>query len=181
MKKIFKIFSILLIVTVLSGCMGSMGPSEKTEEMLNRYIKNDQSIMDELDEYIGKQDLTEEQKERYKDIIKNEYSSIKYEIKNETIDGDAATVEVSIEVKDLYKASNVAEDYLIEHPTEFYTDGVYDASKFVDYKLGVMEKSTDTVTYTIYVNLIKKDNIWTIEELDDTTLEKIHGIYNYES
>jgi hypothetical protein len=44
-----------------------------------------------------------------------------------------------------------------------------------------MEKSTDTVTYTIYINLTKEDDSWVIDDLDDATLKKIHGIYNYES
>ena len=181
MKKIIRLTCLVLSAFLLVGCFGTMGPSERVEDMLNKYIKNDQDIMDELDTYIDKQDLTDEQKDRYKDIIKDEYSKIKYEIKDETIDGDAATVEVSIEVKDLYKATNTAENYLLDHPTEFYTNGIYDANKYIDYKLKTMEESTDTVTYTIYINLIKVDNVWTIEDLDDTTLEKIHGIYNYEA
>lgn len=180
MKQIIKILVLIFGLFLLVGCFGNIGPSERVEDMLNKYIKNDNDIMDELENYIDKQDLNEEQKERYKDIIKDEYATIKYEIKDETVNGDGATVEVSIEVKDLYKATNEAENYLIDNPTEFYTDGIYDTDKFIDYKLNKMEESTEIVTYTIYVNLINRDNTWVIENLDDETLEKIHGIYNYE-
>lgn len=181
MKKILSISCLVLSVILLSGCFGLMGPSEKVEELLGKYIKNDQTIMDELDTYINKQDLTDSQKKKYKEIIKNEYASIKYEIKDEKIDGENATVEVSITVKDLYKASQSAEKHLIDNPTEFYTNGVYDSNKFVDYKLDLMEKTTDTISYTIYINLVEKDNTWYVEDLDDATLEKIHGIYNYDA
>lgn len=148
---------------------------------MNRYIKNDQEIMDELDSSLTEQKLSKAQISRYKEIIKDEYSTIKYTIKDETVDGDEAMVEVQLEVKDLYKASKKAGEYLLDHANEFYTDGVYDESKFKDYKLQMMEETSDTITYTIYVPLTNEDGIWTIRELDDETLEKIHGIYDYDA
>lgn len=163
------------------GCVGNFTPSERVEEMFNRYIKNDQKIMDELDVYIGKQNLSSDQKDKYKDIIKNEYATIKYVIKDEKINGDEAVVEVALEVKDLFKASKNAGEYLADHSSEFYENGVYDKGKFVDYKLEEMRKYGETVNYNVYIDLIKKDGIWTIEQIDNETLEKIHGIYDYET
>lgn len=162
------------------GCTGNFTPSERVEDMFDRYIKNDESIMQELSEYMDMQDLTNEQKDKYSRVIKNEYASIKYNIKNEQIDGDEAKVEVAIKVKDLYKTSKNASDYLKSHAPEFYTNGSYDRNKYVDYKLDLLSKTEDYVDYTIYVNLIKKNGLWTIEQIDNTSLEKIHGIYNYE-
>lgn len=158
-----------------------MSPSEKVENMMNRYIKNDQEIMNELDATLTEQKLTKAQMTRYKEIIKDEYSNIKYDIKDEKIDGDEAKVELQIEVKDLYKASKKAGDYLLDHTEEFYTDDVYDETKFKDYKLKMMEEMTDTIKYTIFIELSNEDGIWTIHELDQETLEKIHGIYDYET
>ncbi len=170
-----------LSIFLLTGCFGNFTPSERVEDMFDRYIKNDESIMRELSEYMGEQELSDEQKKKYSQVIKDEYASIKYTVKDEKIDGDEARVEVAIEVKDLYKASKKAGDYLAEHAPEFYTNGIYDKDKFIDYKLDVMDKSKDTIQYTIYVNLIKKDGIWTIEQIDNESLEKIHGIYDYET
>ncbi len=181
MKKWIRLSISVMLVFVLSGCFGNFTPSERVEDMFNRYIKNDEGIMSELDEYMDAQNLTDVQKARYKEIIKDEYATIKYNIKDEKIDGDEAKIEVAIEVKDLYKASKKAGDYLVEHSSEFYTDGAYDREKFVDYKLGEMEKYGETVKYTVYVDLIQKDGLWTIEQLDNETLEKIHGIYDYET
>ena len=105
---------------------------------------------------------------------------MKYDIKDEKIDDETALVTVDITVKDLYKASEEASLYLQENPQEFYTDGEYDKEKFVDYKLKAMEKAKDTVDYTIDFTLTKIKNKWVIDDLNNETLEKIHGIYNYE-
>lgn len=180
MKKIAKWSLMVFSLILLSGCLGNMTPSEKVEDMFGRYIRNDINIMNELDSYLDKQDLSKNQKERYKKIIKDEYATIEYDIKDEKINGDEATVVVDIEVKDLYRASKEAGDYLLDNAEEFYTDSVYDKDKFIDYKLGVMEKNKNTIKYTIDIDLKKKDGTWVIKNLDNTTLEKIHGIYDYE-
>lgn len=181
MIKKLKVVLVLLVLLLTTACFGNMTPSERVEEMMSRYIKNDKDIVEELDSYLERQDLSDENEERYKKIVLDEYATIQYTIKDEQIDGDEATVEVAIEVKDLYKASNEAGKYLMDNPKEFYSDNKYDEEKFIDYKLKLMENTKDTVEYTIYVNLKKEDGIWSIEQLDEDTLEKIHGIYDYDS
>ena len=88
-----------------------------------------------------------------------------------------------ITVYDLYKAQRDATEYLNEHRDEFNDEeGNYDSSKFMDYRLEQMQKTTDTVEYTITFNLTKDDDDnWQITELSQEDLEKIHGIYNYDS
>ena len=81
----------------------------------------------------------------------------------------------------MYKTSSETEKYLENNPSEFYTDGVYDSSKFIDYRLEQMSKTKETIDYDITFNLSKKKNRWVIDEMDNETLEKIHGIYNYEN
>lgn len=179
MKKYLKINILMLGLLILTGCM-MMKPSEKVESLFNSYIKNDETIIKELDEYIDKQELNDEEKTRYENIIKDEYSTIKYTIKGEKIKGDKAVVNTEITVKDLYKANKEAELELKNNPSKFYTNGLYDKTKFIDYKLSLMENIKDTVNYNIDINLTKKDNKWYIDELGNTNLQKIHGIYNYE-
>ena len=179
MKKIFIISFTIFSILLSAGCIGLMGPSEKVDNMLSKYVKLDKTIMDELNDYIDKQELNEEEKARYKNIIKKEYSTIEYKIIKETINNNMAEVEVEITVLDLYGASKEAEDYLYENPSKFYRDGTYDSHLFIDYKLSIMEKYNETKNYTIYITLSRHDDIWYIEELDNNTLEKIHGIYNY--
>lgn len=175
-----KIILLTIGVLILTGCSFKMTPSDKVEALLNKYISNDADIMKELDSYIDEQELNDTQKEKYKEIVKNEYSTMKYNIKSEKKDNETAVVTVDITVKDLYKASENASLYLQENPQEFYTDGEYDKVKFIDYKLKTMEKAKDTVDYTIDFTLTKIKNKWVIDELNHETLEKIHGIYNYD-
>ena len=180
MKKSYKFYLIILFTIMLFGCSSIIGPSEKVEYLFNSYIRNDLSITSELDKYIDKQDLNESQKKKYKDIVLNEYSNLKYDIKKEVIKKNKATVTVNITVLNLYKSVKEAEAKLNTSPNEFYTNGIYDSTKFIDYKLDLMSKTTDTISYVIDIDLVKENNNWTILELGDENLEKIHGIYNYE-
>ena len=41
--------------------------------------------------------------------------------------------------------------------------------------------ASDRVDYTIKVDLVKEDDEWVPQAFDKTTLEKIHGTYDYES
>lgn len=181
MKKNIKYFLLIFVVSLLTGCLGNMGPSEKVEEFLNMYIKQDTSIINELEDYLNKQDLTQMQKARYRDIIKDEYSKIEYEIINEKVKDEKATVDVNIIVKDLYGASQQAENDLLDNPLDFYTEGVYDSSKFIDHKLDIMENYKVKKNYIINLNLTKYDNKWVMDNLDESTLEKLHGIFKYET
>lgn len=181
MKKKLIIILIACSCFMLTGCLGQMTPSERVENLMNRYIKNDKDIEMELDTYMKEQNLTGEQREQYKKIVLDEYATIEYKIKDEKIEGDKATVEVDIRVKDLFKASKTAGSYLVDHVDEFYTDNVYDEHKYIDYKLDTMENTTDKKNYTIYIDLTKKDGNWVIEQIDNETLEKIHGIYDYDT
>lgn len=181
MKKYLKIILIIFGTFILLGCTKEVKPSDKVEFLISKYVKNDKDIIDELNTYLDMQDLNKEQIERYKNIIKLEYSTLTYEIKNESIENNRAKVEVEISVKDLYKPSANAQKYLEDNPTYFYTDGKYDQNKFIDYKLKLMETSEDRVTYLIYFSLTKKDNVWTFNDISEDTLEKIHGIFDYEN
>ena len=44
-------------------------------------------------------------------------------------------------------------------------------------KLDKFNNAKDRVTYTINFNLTKIDNEWTVDNLNNEDLEKIHGIY----
>jgi hypothetical protein len=44
----------------------------------------------------------------------------------------------------------------------------------------MMSKETDTVTYTIDIKVEKDGDDWKVVQLSNESLEKIHGIYNYE-
>lgn len=185
MKKILKVMLVMVFAITLAGCSCMQkSAKDRVEEFLDQYRNLSANVLGDLDEVVETEtDLSEEQKESYRDVLKKQYSDLKYEITNEEYDGDTAVVEAKITVYDLYKAQRDATEYLNEHRDEFNDEeGNYDSSKFMDYRLEQMQKTTDTVEYTITFNLTKDaDDNWQITELSQEDLEKIHGIYNYDS
>ena len=102
------------------------------------------------------------------------------EVEAEAEAGIEVEVEVEINVYDYYKVNKDADNYLFEHRDEFIVDGVYDESKFIDYKLDKMSKNTDKVKFTIYFNLNKDNNgDWSLDEVSEVDEDKILGIYQY--
>lgn len=185
MKKILKVMLVMVFAITLAGCSCMQkSAKDRVEEFLDQYRNLSANVLGDLDEVVETEtDLSEEQKDSYRDVLKKQYSDLKYEITNEEYDGDTAVVEAKITVYDLYKAQRDATEYLNEHRDEFNDEeGNYDSSKFMDYRLEQMQKTTDTVEYTITFNLTKDaDDNWQITELSQEDLEKIHGIYNYDS
>ena len=185
MKKILKVMLVLVFAITLAGCSCMQKTAkDRVEEFLDQYRNLSANVLGDLDEVIDAETtLSEEQKEKYRDVLKKQYSDLKYEITNEEYDGDTAVVEAKITVYDLYKAQKDASTYLENNRDEFNDEnGTYDSSKFMDYRLEEMQNMNDTVEYTINFNLTKDDDgNWQISELSQEDLEKIHGIYNYDS
>lgn len=179
MKKL--VVTIIAFLFVLVGCTNEMdSPTKKVETFLNKYQKQDEEIIKEFDvSMIEEETLNDEQKEKYKDIMLDQYKNLVYEIKEEKVDGNKATVEVEIEVYDYNKALENAYTYLDEHQDDFLIDDVLDTVSFINYKLEQLMDYKDRVKYTITFNLSRKDtnSEWELEKLSETDLKKIHGIY----
>ena len=112
MKKMLIAF---IMVLFLTGCNNDLmnTPTKRVETMLNNYVTLDEAVVDDLDNTLLEETvMTNDQKSRYKDILKRQYQNLSYEIKDEIIDGDTATVEVEIEVYDYRKIIDAADDYL---------------------------------------------------------------------
>jgi len=179
MKKILSIFSICCLLLLTTACSLGTTPTSEVERLLAKYNNQDEEIVVELDDYVNNNDLTEEQNNKYKSVYLRQFKDMKYEIKEETIDGDNATVTAQITVYDYYKIDKAANDYLLQNPDEFKTEDTYDDSLFTDYKLSKLEDANDTVDYTIEFQLTKVDNTWQLNDLTQEQLEKIHGVYQY--
>ena len=180
-----KFISLILLVLgsfmLITGCETNLmnTPTKRVETMLNNYITLNSSVLDDLDETIvSDTSMTESQKNEYRDVIKKQYQNMSYEIKNETIDGDLATVEVEIEVYNYKKVINDSNTYLQNNQSEFLNeDKTINLEKFNDYKIGELKKTKDKVTYTMNLTLTKKDDKWVLDNLTDTEISKIHGMY----
>ena len=181
MKKI--IFTILALI-VLSGCSFkdmSNTPTKQVEAYLNNYQTLSSNVIEKLDSIVNLElDFSDSQKDTYKDILKKHYQDLVYTIKEETVNGDQATVEVEIEVNDYSKVLKEAETYRLAHEQEFLNDdNVFDTEKFNDYKLELLKSNKDRVKYTLYLSLNKVNDKWVLENLTKTEEDKILGIYEY--
>lgn len=182
MKKIFSILSIALIMTGCSfGRNMDNTPTKKVEEYLNNYQTLNSNVLTKLDSIVDQEEaFDEDQKTTYRDILKKHYQDLTYTIKEETVNGDKATVEVEIEVNDYTKALKEAESYRTTNESDLLNDeGIFDESKFINYKLNLLKSNKERVKYTIYFSLTKTDDKWVLDDLTDTEEEKILGIYEY--
>lgn len=179
MKKKILLLSICLLMLLTTACSLGDTPTSAVERLLARYNNQDEEILVELDDYINDNNLTDDQNTKYREVYIRQFKDMKYEIKEELIDGDIAKVITQITVYDYYTADKESRDYLSENMDEFMNDGVYDESLYVDYKLKQFETTDKTVDYTIEFNLTKVNNEWQVNELTTEQLEKIHGVYSY--
>ena len=181
MKKLISFLAIFTLI-ITTGCGNKMlnTPTKKVEMFLGNYQSLDDEVMSQLDDTLANENMTDEQKDRYKEIMKKHYQNLTYEIKDEVIDGDMATVTVEIEVTDYTKVMDDADKYLSEHKDEFNDkDNKYDESLFIDYRLDLLEKAKDRVKYTLDLTLTKVDGEWQLDDISDIDEQKIHGMYNY--
>jgi PBP1b-binding outer membrane lipoprotein LpoB len=181
MKKILTIIGLALILTGCSLKNMDNTPTKKVETYLNNYQTLDSSVLNELDSIVDDEILfTNEQKDTYRDILKKHYQDLVYKIKEETVNGDKATVETEIEVNDYTKVLKEAESYRITNESEFINEnGIFSESKFNEYKLNLLKNNKDKVKYTIYFSLTKVNDEWVLDKLTETEQEKILGIYEY--
>ena len=178
MKKI--LFSILAILT-FAGCTNMMQqtPTSVVEDYLHKYQTLDEDLLDQLKAVLDMDNLNDENKTAYEDVMKRQYQDLDYEVKDEKIDGDEATVEVEIKVYDYQSISKDTDKYLEEHKEEFYgTDKEVDMDKYMEYRIGKLNDAKDKVTYTIYFTLTKdKDDKWVLDDLSEQERLKLHGLY----
>lgn len=172
------------MIIFLCGCENDLmnTPTKRVETLMNNYVTLDKEVLSDLDEtLLGETLMNNDQKERYRDVLKRQYQHLSYKIKDESIDGDNAVVSVEIEVYDYSKVLNEVNNYLNTNSKEFFNNETNetDISKFNDYKIESLEKAKDKVTYTLDLTLTKNDNKWVLDNLTDVEISKIHGMYQY--
>ena len=175
-----KILPLLLLIFMLTAC-GASNARMATENYLKQYKTLDSEVLIDLESQVEKENLTEKQKEKYRDILKKQYKDLSYEILEEEYDNEVSYITVKIEVYNLYKAQDDAAYYLENNREEFNNDeGEYDFEKYMDYKLDKMKDTTERVEYTIIFTVTKEDDKYVVEQPTEDDLLKIHGVYNYD-
>ena len=174
-----KFLVIITLIIFLVGCACSVkgGAKESLYIFLEKYKYLDKSLVEDVDSYVLGESLSEEQKEKYKEIILRQYKDMDYEIVKEEYKNKKAYITVKVTVYDLFEAQNETEDYYIEHEDEFLKDGEYDADKYINDKLEFMKNYTKKVTNEITFVLHEDKNMWVVEQPSSSDLAKIHGMY----
>lgn len=178
MKKII-LFLTCIFLAVGCSCANNKA-ADAVKDYLNDYKGLSDNVLKDIETLAEKENIDENNKDAYRETLKRQYRDLMYTIENEDYDGDSAKVTAKITVYDLYKAQKNSNDYLNEHKDEFTTNGAYDTAKYLEYKLKEMSKITDTISYTIVFKVNKEDGKWKVEQPNEETLEKIHGVYNYD-
>ena len=179
MRKYVYIAFILLLV--LCGCEMNLNntPTKQAEIFLGKYQTLHKDVLDDLNRVIAEDELfNSDSREEYRSIMKKHYQDLEYEIKEEKIDGDNATVIVQIEVNDYTKIQDKINSALLDDNTLFNDeDGNYDYDKYLKYRLSLMKNIKDRVQYTLELKFTKKDKKWVINPLTEDEMDKINGIY----
>lgn len=181
MKQIKKVILMVAVLFLVVGCGNMMNtPTKKVEEFLSKYQTQDKDVLEQLDDVIKDAGtMIEDQKKDYRDLMKKQYQNLSYKIKDETEDGDNATVQVEIEVYDYGKAISKSETYLTTNREEFLDEEKkeIDSKKFLDYKIKQMKDVKDKVKYTINFTLTKVNDKWKLDDISDIDRQKLHGLY----
>ena len=163
-----KLLFLALPLLFLIACTMGNTPTAKTEELFSKYQQLDNEIDNEINIVLNEQNLSESQRERYRKILEKQYKNLTYQIKEEIIDGDNATVTVEIEVLDFKKAiDNLVFD------SSIYTKETYD-----DEKITRLEAAKNKVKYTLELTATKdKNGTWNLDALTNEITKKIQGMY----
>lgn len=184
MKKVLKtIILSFTIILFLTGCNTNLNntPTKQAEIFLGKYQTLNDDILSDLDKVVAEEiSFSKDQRDTYRSIMKKHYQELEYEIKDERIDADKATVTVQIEVDDYSKVMDDAAAKLLENPEEFNDEnGNYNHTKYIDYQLKQMKSSKDRVKYTLELTFTNRDKKWVIDKLSDDDMDKINGVYKY--
>lgn len=143
-------------------------PTSKVDALFNKYQMLDSDISLGIDNVLKEQNLTEAHQQRYRKLLENQYKNLSYEIKEELIDGDSASVMTEIEVIDYKRAIGD-----LSFDSSIYTKESYDEEK-----LNRLESAKDKVKYTLEIKLTKdNDGNWKVDALSNEQTKKIQGMY----
>ena len=178
MKKVL-LFMLFILVLITTACSLNDGkPNDAIETLFERYRNKDDSVVEQLKEVIMVESLTDNQKIKYQDLMERQYNSLGYVIKDVKEDYETAVATVEITVLNYKEALANSEEELKNNPEKFNDEnGNFSEEKYMNYKIDLMEKTDDTISYTLELNLHKENGMWVVEELSNNDISKIHGLY----
>lgn len=180
-KTLKKIFIILLIAFMFTGCSCSLNdtkPEKAVETFFEKYRSKDDNVLMQLKDTIENENLTDNQKKKYEELMEKQYNQFAYVIKDIDEEDDTATALVEVTVLNYRSAVLDAEEELKNNPDKFKDDkGNFSEEKYMDYKIEKMNDVEETTTHTIELTLTKSNGMWMVNELSSDDITKIHGLY----
>lgn len=178
MKKILLIVCACLLLVGCETGMNDKKPDEAVATFFEKYRSKDDDIINQLKDVIDKEDLKDDNKEKYQDLMEKQYDSFAYVIKDTDEKDDEAVVTVELTVLNYRSAILKAEEELKDNPKKFDDDeGNFSEEKYMDYKIKKMDEVDDTTTHTIKLNLTKENGMWKVNQLSSDDISKLHGLY----
>jgi len=177
-----KYIVLLFMFLILIGCENvSNTPTKQVEGFFNKYQILDRDVLDDLDSVLlEEENLSEENKTNYREVIKKQYQNLVYQIKEEKINADVATVRVEITVIDFSKILASFQYDRENNPEIFFNaGGEYDEQIYYGKVIEGIANAKDKITYTLDINLSKINDKWVIDKIDRDTEDKILGVYQY--
>ena len=148
------------------GCSLGNTPTSKTEDLLSRYQMLDNSINVSYTNLTTDTNLNQDIIKKYEKVIEKQYRNLSYEVKDEVIDGENATVTIEVEVMNYKDVINK------------YNKIDYDVNEYHKMITNDLDSAKDTVTYTLDITLTKDNtDTWNIDSLSTENKSKLLGIY----
>ena len=168
---------ILIIIIILFGCTSKKDTPKK---IIIKYLQDYQTLSKKVKDNINilvenEKTLNDEQKIKYKKILENHYSNIKYKIKKQQIVKDKALIITEIEVNNNIKVLKNSE-YKRYNFVDLNGDFLYE--NFNNYKIDKLKNEKSKIKYELVFYLHKKNNNWIMEELNKIDKYKMLGIYD---
>ena len=181
MKKVLGIVIAILAIFTLVGCSCSLNdkkPEAAVDTFFEKYRKKDDNVMSQLKETIENLSLDDDYKIKYQDLMEKQYNQMAYVIKDIEENEDTASANVEITVLDYKTAIQESEKYLENNPEKFKDElGNYSEEIFTKYKIDQMKLVDSTTSYNINLGLTKENGMWTVNQLSDEDILKIHGMF----
>ena len=174
----------LLLIVIIGLVLGivrknnSTSPMGLTKEYFDKYVKEDKSVTSKI-VYDFSDKLNSYQEKRYKEIIKKQYRNLHYSIVDSYVGEGDAHITVEITVVDLKSAYEKSSSYIQAHEDKFLNnEGSLDDEKVIDYKLEQLEKTKESVSYSLLFDFYRNDvNHWEMMKVSDADVSKINGTF----
>ena len=165
-----KILILIIIILSISGCKKSINtPTSRVEEFLKEYQTITPTVRERLKNSVKNEELNSNQKEKYISLLEKQYQNLSYKIVNEEVNNDKAVVDVEIEVLNYSYEIAACKKYYLSHKDEI--------PDYNDYMLKELEKVTDKIKYKFSIDLTMYDGVWELDEIDNSIIQKIHGLF----